>query len=99
MSMRLDLELLSIRLSQKEAELTVSTDGVNTYLLENVLQPCMEGNPVFLGDIAFDAFAPDDIQKLGAYHDNLIYASEKLVQFVKTVDCAPPAASRNRMFC
>ena len=44
--MKLDLNLLSMRFSQAENEPPVPTDGVNEYLLEKILLPCMNGDTI-----------------------------------------------------
>ena len=41
--MKLDLKLLSMRFSQAKDEQPVSTEGVNSYLLEKILLPYMNG--------------------------------------------------------
>lgn len=97
--MKLDLKLLSIRFSQMKNEPPVSIDGVNPYLLEKILLPCMNGEKVHLGDIDYTAFDVEDIEALAEYHDALGRAEYKLKQLVETVDNLPPEASKARMFC
>lgn len=97
--MKLNLELLSMRFSQKETEQIVPTDGINTYLLEKVLLPAMNDGTIYLGDIDFDAFDAEDIEAVAEYHDRLTGAVQLTFQFVMAVDSTPSQASRDRMFC
>ncbi len=65
--MKLDLKLLSMRFSQKEDEPPVPTEGINPYLLEKVLRPCMGGGTIRLPDIDYDAIAIEDLEPLEEY--------------------------------
>ena len=62
MSMKLNLKLLATRFSQTKDGPPVSEDGVNRYLLEQVLRPNLEGDLLRLGEIDFDAFDADDVR-------------------------------------
>ena len=64
MSMKLNLKLLATRFSQTKDGPPVSEDGVNRYLLEQVLRPNLEGDLLRLGEIDFDAFDADDVPAL-----------------------------------
>lgn len=97
--MKLDLNLLSMRFSQAKETPAVSTDSVNPYLLEKILQPCMDGQDVYIGDIDFDAFDVEDIGLLAEYLDKLILVAMKLAQFTEALNNMDPIASRERMFC
>ena len=97
--MKLNLKLLSTRFSQMEDQPCVPDDGVNRYLVEQVLRPNLEGNLLHLGDIGFDAFDADDVSALEEYYDRLYKASEKLAQFAQTVARVPPAPKDARAFC
>lgn len=97
--MKLDLKLLSIRVSQTEDQPCVPEDGVNRYLLENVLRPNLEGKLLRLGNIDFDAFDADDVPALEDYYEKLSKASQNLSQFAQTVHRVPPAAQKARTFC
>jgi hypothetical protein len=96
---KLDLELLSMRFSQAKDEPPVSSDGVNQYLLEKILQPCMNGESILLRDIDYNAFELEDIGPLAEYHDALAQAVYKLEQLTKTVQNLPPQAKKSRTFC
>lgn len=97
--MKLDLKLLSIRFSQAEDEPPVPTDGVNEYLLEQILLPSMSDSGVYLRDIDFDAFDMDDVSVLEQYYDDLYKAGGKLKQLIETVRKVPPEARKARVFC
>ena len=76
--MKLDLKLLSMRFSQTKDEPPAPTDGVNPYLLEKILLPCMNGESILLRDIDYSAFDVEDIKPLAEYHDELAQARYKL---------------------
>lgn len=97
--MTLDLKLLSIRLSQIKDEPPVSTDGVNPYLLEQILLPCMNNGTIYLRDIDYEAFDVEDIDFLERYYDDLSKAGGKLRQFTETMGKLPAEAQKARMFC
>ncbi len=99
MSMKLNLKLLATRFFQAKDEPPVSDEGVNRYLLENVLRPNLEGNLLRLGDIDFDAFEADDVPVLEDYFDRLSQASRDLSQFAQTLSRVPPAPKAVRAFC
>ena len=97
--MKLNLKLLAIRFFQAKDGPPVPEDGVNRYLLEQVLRPNLEGNLLRLGDIDFDAFEAEDVPALEEYYDRLYKASENLAQFAQTVARVPPAPKAVRAFC
>ena len=99
MSMRLNLKLLATRLFQAKDEPPVPDDGVNRYLLEQVLRPNLAGNLLHLGDIDFNAFDADDVPALEEYYDRLYQASQDLSQFAQTVGRVPPVPGTGRAFC
>jgi len=98
-SMKLNLNLLATRFFQAKEEPPVPEDGVNRYLLEQVLRPNLEGDLLRLGDIDFDAFDADDVSALEDYYEKLSKASQNLSQFAQTVHRIPPAAREARTFC
>ena len=97
--MKLDLKLLSMRFSQMKDEPPVPTIGVNPYLLEKVLLPCMNGGNVYLRDIDYQAFDAEDIDLLERYYDDLSRAGGRLQQLMETVGNLPPEAHKARLFC
>lgn len=97
--MKLDLTLLSMRFSQTEDEPPVSTDGINPYLLEKILLPCMNGESVLLRNIDYEAFEVEDIDSLEDYYDELSRAGSQLGQVTEAVRKCPPEARKVRLFC
>lgn len=97
--MTLDLKLLSMRFSQMKEEPPVPTEGVNEYLLENILWPCLNNGTVYLRDIDYEAFDMEDIDLLERYYNDLSRASGRLRQFTEIVGNLPPEAQKVRMFC
>ena len=97
--MTLDLKLLSMRFSQMKDEPPVSTEGVNSYLLEQILLPCLNNGTVYLRDIDYEAFDKEDIDLLERYYDNLSRVCGTLWQLTETVANLPPEAQKARMFC
>ena len=91
--MKLDLKLLSMRLSQAKETPPVPTDGVNPYLLEKILLPCMNDGKVFLRDIDYEAFEIEDVDRL----ENR--AGRQLEQLAETVRNCPPESLKARLFC
>ena len=97
--MRLDLKRLSMRFSQKKEEPPISQEGINAYLLEEILAPALQRTNIYLQDIDFTVFDEDDIDELENYYGRLYSAAQGLEQFVQTVARTPPAASSVRSFC
>lgn len=97
--MRLDLKLLSMRFSQKKEEPPISQEGLNAYLLENVLMPALDRTDIYLRDIDFTAFDVEDVNELENYYTSLYHEGQGLEQFVQTVARTQPVASRIRSFC
>lgn len=93
------MKLLATRFFQAKDEPLVPEDGVNRYLLEQVLRPAMEGETLYLRDIDFSAFELDDIEALGLYYDRLTNAAKRLNQFAQPVSRTRPAPGRARVFC
>ena len=97
--MKMDLKLLSMRFSQMKDEPPVPTEGVNKYLLEKILRPCLNGGAVFLQDIDYEAFDVADIDQLEDYYGALFRASGNLRQLTEVIGNLPPEAQKVRMFC
>ena len=97
--MKINRKVLCREFQHAPAEETVSTEGVNSYLLERVLRPTLRGDPPKLRDIDYDAFDEEDIDELSAYYERMWRASEKLQQFLTAVASVVPVPSRDRHFC
>ena len=92
MSMKLNLKLLAIRFFQAKDGPPVPEDGVNRYLLEQVLRPNLEGDLLRLGET-------EDVPALEAYYERLYKTSQDLSQFAQTLNRVPPAPKAVRAFC
>lgn len=97
--MKINRKALCREFQHAPAEETVSTEGVNSYLLEEVLRPALCGNPPKLKDIDYDAFDEEDIGELCFYYEKMWHASKKLRQFLTAVTSIAPVPSRDRHFC
>lgn len=97
--MKLDLKQLSMRLSQAKDEPPVPTDGVNKYLLEKILLPCMSGTTILLRDIDYDIFDIEDVDLLEKYYNELSRAGGRLFQLMETMRNLSPQAQKTRRFC
>lgn len=97
--MNLDLKLLSMRFSQTKDEPPISTDGINGYLLQKILLPCMNGESILLRDIDCEAFEVEDVDVLESYYGKLCGAGRQLDQLSGTVWNCPPEARKARLFC
>ena len=97
--MKMDLKGLCTRLAQAKEEETVSTKGVDEYLLNKVLRPLMRNETVLLKDIDFSRFDSDDLQRLTNYYEALEIEGRKLMQVVGFVANMEPAACKARRFC
>lgn len=97
--MKVDLKLLSVRFSQMKDEPPVPTEGVNSYLLEKILLPCMNDGEILLQNIDFDSFEVEDVDELEEYYNELSRAGMKLRQFMETVQNLPSETCKIRSFC
>lgn len=97
--MKLHLKDLSRAFRRAEAAETTPTEGVNFYLLEEVLRPTLQENPPRLKDIDYAQFEEDDLYELAGYYEQLEATSKKLSQFVGAVATLDPVPCRSRQFC
>lgn len=97
--MKLDLELLSMLFFQAQEGPPVSTEGVNPYLLENVLKPFLRRETLRYGDLDYDAFEDDDLHRFSEYCRELYDAGSKLDQLSATMSKTQPEPCKQRMFC
>lgn len=97
--MKLDLKLLSTRFSQKKEEPPIPQDGLNAYLLENILTPALHYTDIYLKDIDFAAFDVEEVNELEEYYSRLYNAGQGLDQFIQTVAKTLPTAGNVRSFC
>ncbi len=97
--MKLDLKLLSIRFFQAQEGPPVPTEGVSPYLLEHVLKPYIRNETVRYGDLDYDAFEDDELQRFSEYCGELYNAAYKLDQFSDTMSKTRPEPCKRRVFC
>lgn len=97
--MKIDLKLLSAHLDQAEEAAYVPSDGVNDYLLNEILFPCMNREVMHLKDIDFNAFELDDVSALEEFHEKLEDQTVKVKQLLEKMRAVPPAATHLRSFC
>lgn len=97
--MKLHLKELSRAFQRAEASETTPTQGVNSYLLEKVLWPTLQGNPPRLNQIDYDQFTEDDLYEMADYCEHREATSRKLSQFVGAVAAISPIPCRSRQFC
>lgn len=97
--MKLDLKLLSAHFARLEDEPSIPRGGVNDYLLDKILFPCMNGKGLFLDDIDFDAFEAEDVEALAEFYNKLTSRTYTLAEFVRAVAEIQPAAVHSRGFC
>jgi len=97
--MKVELRQLAALLSRLEDEPVIPRDGVNSYLLDKVLAPSMNGDALCLGEIDFDAFDLEDVSVLADYYDDLQQQSYVLSQWARAMVEVLPAASSSRAFC
>lgn len=97
--MKIDLKVLCTQLSRAKEEETVSTKGVDEYLLNKVLRPLMRNETVLLKDIDFSRFDSEDVKWLISYYESLEMQGQKLMQVVGAVANIEPTACKARRFC
>ena len=97
--MKLDLELLFTNLSRTEEDTGVSRDGVNDYLIDKILSPCMNGETIRLCDIDFNAFDAEDVDTLAEFHDKLERQAEAAARLAESIGAIRPVPTGFRSFC
>ena len=99
MELELDLDLLSRNLVKAADEPAAPVEDVSPYLLEHVLNRALNGEPVSVADIDFDAFEDDDVEMLEDHYDKLVDAGRDIRQFAVNLIKTTPVASAVRAFC
>lgn len=97
--MKLNLKDLYRAFEQAEEGVTTPIDGVNTYLLEKVLRPTLQGKAPRLQEIDYSKFEDDDISDLADYCERLGRSVVKLEQFTGAVAAIEAIPSHSRQFC
>ena len=97
--MKLDLKQLAVHLSRLEQEDRIPRDRVNSYLLDKILIPCMNGECIQLQDINFDAFELEEVEDLFTVYSGLergVHAAQCLRRAAGEL---APEAIHTRTFC
>lgn len=97
--MKLDLELLFTNLSRTEDYTGVSRDGINGYLIDKILFPCMNGETIRLCDIDFNAFDAEDVEELEGFYGRMTASVHELEKVLAAMSTASPVAANSRRFC
>lgn len=97
--MKLDLDLLVMRLIKEKEGSVLPTNGCNGYLINDVLLPLMQGELVPFGAIDYDAFDEADIGSLAEYNESVYRLTRVLEQAVEKIADIKPTARRVRQFC
>ncbi len=97
--MKLDLELLFTYLSQMEEDTGVSRDGVNDYLIDKILFPCMNRETIRLCDIDFNAFDAEDVDDLMEFHKKLKCRAGTVMSLAEKFGAICPVPADFRSFC
>lgn len=97
--MNLDLYVLCQLLQDAKEEEILSTEGVNPYLLNEVLKPLLCGKRLCYGDIDYTQFEADDLRILADHYDRRCSAIHRLETLAGVIAKAAPAACRSRAFC
>lgn len=72
---------------------------VNSYLLENYLEPFLRGEVPSVGDLDYSRFAVEDVRDFSQYLDYASKNSSKLLAFCNAFDAAKPLTLVQRAFC
>ena len=97
--MKLDLCTFRDTIFQTAEEEPVSTQGVNTYLLEAVIRPTLRGNVPRYGELDYDSFDDIDLRVACDYCERRDKVSYRLETLTKTVSKAAPTACCTRSYC
>ena len=97
--MKVDLKLLAGHLSRREDEADAVWREVNSYLVHQILLPCMDGTTICLCDIDFDAFDAEDVEALEETYHKKQHQAYALKSLKRTMDGICPVAAPVRAFC
>lgn len=97
--MKLDLKKLCRAFTAAPEEAVVSTEGINEYLVTQVLLPALAGESIQIKNIDCTKFDQEDVRWLAGYYDSLDTQADKLVRFIAPITKIDPIASKKRAFC
>ena len=96
---KIDLFTISTLLHDLPGEELVPTKNLNSYLMESVIQPILQGKKVHYGDLDYDQFDDLDLHRAHGYCSALSNAGYKLLTLSKAIHNADACASRQCVFC
>ena len=97
--MMIDMTRLLRNLSSAKAEETVPTEEVQSYLLENIIKPLMNGVKLRYGDVDFSKFDIDDLRAAASYCESLGEMSHRLEGVVENITKVRALSCKSRAFC
>lgn len=97
--MKLDLDMLVMRLMLEQEGTVLPQASCNEYLISQVLLPLLRGEPVPLRTIDYGAFDEADISALAEYNDAVYRIAQALGQTVERIGAIAPVARSARQFC
>ncbi len=97
--MKLDLDLLVMRLILEQEGTVLPQASCNEYLISQVLLPLLRGETVPLRAIDYSAFDEDDILALAEYNDAVYRIAQALGQTAERIGAITPVARSARQFC
>lgn len=97
--MKLDLDLLVMRLIGAEEGSVLPPAGCCQYLVDHVYLPLLRGEPVEFGSLDYDAFGLEDIRALCDYNEFVYRMGRTMEQVMDKLADTRPTARPVRQFC
>lgn len=97
--MKLDLDLLVMRLLLEQEGTAFPPASCNEYLIDHVFLPLLRGESVPFGAIDYTAFDEDDIWALYEYNEAVHRIAQALGETVGRVETISPIARPVRQYC
>ena len=96
---KIDLFTMSNLLCGLPGEELISTEDLNPYLVESVIQPVLQRKEVCYGDLDYDQFSDLDLQYAYDYYCALYRMRHSLSVLSTAIRDADACASRQHAFC
>ena len=96
---QVDLKALNQALLSLPAEEIVSTKFVSPYLLEHVIVPLQQNQPVCYGDLDYDQFDDLELRDASGYCDELSRAAYRLEKLAGNIEHVQACPILKRTFC
>ncbi len=97
--MKLDLDLLVMRLILEQEGTVLPPASCNEYLINHVFLPLLRGESVPFRAIDYNAFDADDIWALAEYNDTVYQIAHALGQTAERIGAIAPVARSTRHYC